>query len=413
MKIYLFFLIALLFLNVSKAQIAQWRGPDRSGKFPNTELLTEWPENGPEMILKVEDLGSGYSSPVMFEGVYYITGKKDTLDYISAIDQKGNLIYQVNYGRSWMNSYPETRCTPTILGGHIYLISGAGEVVCLNRKDGSQVWRVNAYEKYKGEYHSWGVAESPLVIDDKVIYTNGGDEYAVLAFNKDTGDEVWKSKSLGGSRTYVSPIIYQNEDVRLIIALTANHVLGISPENGDFIWQYKYLPDEGESSRGATNSTNSPIVKGNEIFVSKGYNQYGVMLTVSKDGKSVEEKWRTYVMDTHHGHYVNVGDYIYGSNWENNSKGKWVCIKWETGEVMYEEKWHTKGPIMFTENLLYCYEERSGNFALVRPVPEKFDIVSSFKIEYGTGPHWAHPQVADGKLLMRHGEVLMVFNIKK
>ena len=412
MKTYISILLALLFLNVSEAQISQWRGPDRSGKYPDSGLLAEWPENGPEMIIKVDDVGSGYSSPVMYEGVYYITGKIDDSDFLSAVDQEGNLLYQVNYGKSWMNSYPETRCTPTIQGDYIYLISGSGEVACLNRKDGSQVWKVNAHEKYNGEYHRWGVAESPLLIDDKVLYTNGGDNYSVIAFDRETGEEVWKSKSLGGARTYVSPIIYQNEDVQFIIALTANHVLGISPDNGDFIWQYQYLPDDGSTGNGATNSTNSPIVKGNEIFISKGYNQYGVMLRVSNDGKSVEEIWRTYVLDTHHGHYVNVGDYIYGSNWENNSKGKWVCLEWATGEVMYEEEWHTKGPIMFADNLLYCYEERGGNIALVNPTPDNFDIVSSFKIEYGNGPHWAHPHVANGKLLMRHGEVFMVFELK-
>ena len=117
-------------------------------------------------------------------------------------------------------------------------------------------------------------------------------------------------------------------------------------------------------------------------------------------------------MDTHHGHYVYAGDYVFGSNWENNSKGKWICLEWYTGEVMYEEEWITKGSIVFADGLLYCYEERSGNVALVNPTPDKFDIISSFKIESGTGPHWAHPYIADGKLLIRHGDVLMVFEIK-
>jgi hypothetical protein len=78
---------------------------------------------------------------------------------------------------------------------------------------------------------------------------------------------------------------------------------------------------------------------------------------------------------------------------------------------MYDEKWNTKGSIALAEGLLYCYEERGGNVALVKPTPEKFDIISTFKIEDGTGPHWAHPYIADKKLLIRHGEVVMVFDI--
>ncbi|MDZ7604200.1 MAG: hypothetical protein U5K79_01120 [Cyclobacteriaceae bacterium] len=78
---------------------------------------------------------------------------------------------------------------------------------------------------------------------------------------------------------------------------------------------------------------------------------------------------------------------------------------------MYEQAWITKGPIVSADGLLYCYEERTGNVALVNPNPEKFEIISTFKIAEGSGPHWAHPYIKDGKLLIRHGDVLMVFNI--
>ena len=403
--------ICVLFNTHSFSQNVQWRGPDRSGKYPETGLLQEWPEDGPEMMLKVESIGAGFSTPVLYEGIIYVTGKKDEDDYLSAINLEGKTLYQVAYGKSWTKSYPETRSTPTVEGDRIYVISGTGQVVCLNRKNGETIWSVNASEKYKGQIHRWGVAESPLVIDEKVIYTNGGDEASVIAFNKITGEEVWTTESIGGSRTYVSPVLYQNGNVRLIVASTSDYVIGIEPESGTITWKYKYLPDGVVGGR-PTNSTNSAIVKGNEIFISKGYDQYGVMLQVSEDGANVIEKWRTSVLDTHHGHYVNVGEFIYGSNWESNSQGNWVCLEWDTGKVMYEETWKTKGPIAFADNKLYCYEERQGNVALVNPTPEKFDIVSTFKIEYGTGPHWAHPYISDGKLLMRHGEVLMVFNIR-
>jgi hypothetical protein len=78
---------------------------------------------------------------------------------------------------------------------------------------------------------------------------------------------------------------------------------------------------------------------------------------------------------------------------------------------MYEEEWVTKGSIVSADGMLYCYEERSGNLALVKPNPDEFEVISTFKIEKGSGPHWAHPYIADGKLLVRHGDVLMVFDI--
>ena len=405
-------IISFLIIIDLTAQDAQWRGPDRSGIFPESGLLQQWPENGPEMILKVDNLGKGYSTPVLDGEMIYMTGKEGENDYLYVINMQGEILYKVKYGRSWENSYPETRSTPTIEGNRIYVISGMGEVVCFNKNEANIIWSVNAYEKYDGELHRWGVAESPLVIDNKVIYTNGGNNTSVIAFDKLTGEEKWKTVSVGGQRTYVSPVIFENGNVRQIIASTSDYVIGINPENGQIEWKYYFLRDSQDGEKQVTITPNSAIIKGDELFISKGYNGYGVMLKIADDGKNVTEKWRTEVLDTHHGHYVNVGEYIYGSNWLNNSQGNWVCLKWGNGEVMYEEKWKTKGPIAYADNRLYLWEERTGNFALVNPTPEKFDIVSTFKVEDGSGPYWAHPYISNGKLLLRHGEVLMVFNIK-
>ncbi len=80
---------------------------------------------------------------------------------------------------------------------------------------------------------------------------------------------------------------------------------------------------------------------------------------------------------------------------------------------MYNTTWFNKGPVISADGLLYCYEEKTGNLALVNPTPDKFDVISSFKIEKGKGPHWAHPAIYDGKLFVRHGEFLMVYNIRR
>jgi outer membrane protein assembly factor BamB len=288
-----------------------------------------------------------------------------------------------------------------------------GEVVCLRAHDGSQVWRVDAHERYKGELHRWGVAESPLVVDDKVIYTTGGEMTSVIALDKENGDEIWKTRSLGGPKAFVSPILYEFNGLRQIIAAVAEYVLGIDPANGDILWTYQNLPEEDDKTRGrATIKTNSPIYEGDEVYISRGYDQVSFMLKMAPDGRSVTEKWTGTTMDTHHGGYVKVGDHLYGSNWESNSKGNWVCLDWKTGEVRYEEKWITKGSVVFADGMLYCYEERSGNISLVTPTPEKFDQVSQFRIEAGSGPHWAHPYISAGKLFIRHGDVLMVFDIE-
>ena len=110
---------------------------------------------------------------------------------------------------------------------------------------------------------------------------------------------------------------------------------------------------------------------------------------------------------------MQVDGKIYGSNWLNNRAGNWCCIDWETGKKEYETEWNTKGPIIYADDMLYCYDEAKGNLALVKATPKQFEVVSEFKIPMGTGPHWSHPVIKDGILYVRHGKSLMAFNIKE
>ncbi len=131
--------------------------------------------------------------------------------------------------------------------------------------------------------------------------------------------------------------------------------------------------------------------------------------------KKVEVTWRTETLDTHHGGYVLVNGKIYGSNWINNNDGAWCCVDWETGQTNYEEKWTGgagKGSIIAADNKLYIYDERRGFVGLVNPTPEKFDVVSKFRIAKGSGPYWAHMSIDNGILYLRHGEYFAAYKIK-
>ena len=136
------------------------------------------------------------------------------------------------------------------------------------------------------------------------------------------------------------------------------------------------------------------------------------MFSIGEDGRSVKLKWTNDLLDTHHGNNVLIDGYIYGSTWIHNADGHWACIDWETGTDQWEAEMNNKGSIIAADGMLYCYDEKRGELALVNPTPEKFDIVSSFRIDEGNGPHWAHPLVHNGILYVRHGEVLMAFDVR-
>ncbi len=411
MKQFKLTLAFVLLVIISIAQPTQWRGANRDGKFTDTGLLQKWPDGGPQLLMKVEGIGKGYSSVIATDQYLFATGMIDTLDYISCITPEGKIKWKVPYGRSWTQSFPETRGSATVEGDRVYVISGTGQLVCLNVADGAILWKVNVDKEYKSEWHIWGVSESPLIVDDKVICSPGGKETSIVAFDKMTGKLIWKSESVGGPRCYISPIIYEYKQFRYILAATGTNLIALEPATGKVVWTFKYW-DGAKWDQPGLIWANTPVLKGADIFISMGYDYRDVMLTMSEDGKSVSEKWSNMVLDNHHHGLIELDGNIYGSNWISNSKGKWVCMDWNTGETKYETDWLTKGELVYADGLFYILEEKSGTMALVKPNPQSFEVISSFKLEGGSGPFWSHPFIANGKLYLRHGDVLFVYNIK-
>ncbi len=400
-----------LFIFSSHAQLVQWRGPERDGHFTETGLLKEWPQNGPELILEVENIGKGFSTPVLVGDMIYISGMIDTLDHLTAVDLSGNVKWQAAYGRSWNQSFPDTRSTPLIEDDRIYVQSGTGRLACFNRETGKEMWAVNVDKNFETEYGTWGNSETPLLIDDKIICTPAGSKTSVVAFNKMTGEIIWQTESLGGPRSYASATIYEYKDLRFILAATGIHLLAINPENGEIVWNYKYMDPEKWDREGLI-WANTPVYKENEIFLSMGYNYDAVMLEMDSLGTSVSEKYIDHTLDNHHHGLILYDGHLYGSNWFDNRRGRWVCMVWDTGEIKYVDDWDTKGALVMADDMLYAYNER-GNVGLVKPHADSFEVVSQFKITKGAGPHWAHPFIADGKLFIRHGEIVMVYDIKE
>ncbi len=390
--------------------IVQWRGPDRLGIYPDTDLLKQWPANGPELLLEVDNLGDGYSSPVVYNNLIYVTGTRDSVDFITAIELSGTKRWEKPYGKAWYRTYSDNRCTPTIENNRIYLISGMGEVVCMDAVTGSIYWTVDAQTNFKGEFQNWGIAESALLTDRAAIYTVGGEETSVVAFDKMTGNLLWKSKSLGGARAYASPSLIEYKGQQMILAQTARDLIALNPADGTIVWNYDLIQYH-TNRMGVGAQTNTALFHNNEIFVTSGYDHPGTMFTLADDRKSVSLKWKNDTLDCHFGGVVMLDGKIFGSNWTSNSGGNWVCLDWKTGKTLYETQWNNKGAIIAADGMLYCYEEKSGNIGLVRPSASKFDLVSSFKVEKGTGPHWAHPAIFGRKLYVRHGQVMMVYNI--
>ncbi|WP_347840240.1 PQQ-binding-like beta-propeller repeat protein [uncultured Draconibacterium sp.] len=399
--------------NLCAQDLIEFRGIGRSGHYPETSLLKQWPENGPELLLKIEGVGKGYSTPIVVNQTIYVTGiKTDTTDMLSAFSLKGELLWDTPYGRSWTRSYTDSRSTPTYSDGKLYVSSGTGQLSCIDAQTGKLIWKVDAVEKYGGEIHRHGDAEAPLVVHNMVAYMVGGEKNTMVAFNKNNGEEIWQSKSLGGAKSYASPTLIQHNNRPIILAQTTDNLIGIDARNGTTLWNYNLIQYH-TSRQGVGGNTNPPLYHNGEIFVTSGYDHPGLMFSLSEDGNTIRLKWQNDTLDNHHGGVVLLNGNIYGANWQHNSRGKWVSLNWETGKANWENEYENKGSIITADNMLYLYEEKRGNVALVEPSTEALKIKGSFVINDGAGPHWAHPAIYDGKLFIRHGDVLLIYNIRE
>jgi outer membrane protein assembly factor BamB len=402
-RIFYLFLMMLFILGYSVAfgQVdAQWRGPDRDGVYPNESLLKTWPEEGPKEIWAVEGLGDGYSSPAVTADRIFLTGMTGGEGFLFAFDHNGKLVWKASYGPEWNGSRPGSRTTPTVVGDKIYLMSAEGQAVCIN-KEGKKIWSVDLMAEFGARNLQWGMTESPLVDGDRVFCTPGGREVMIAALDRHSGKTIWKIRGNGETSGYCSPCLVKHGKRRLLLTMTGKSVVGVDADTGEYLWQHSHVTDYDVNA-------NTPLYHDGLIYTVSGYGTGGQMFELSEDGTSIKRVWSQSKLDSQMGAAVLVNGYIYGSG--HNSRG-WHCLDWKTGQVQFTAREiGNKGAIIFSDGMIYCYSE-NGYVAMVEPDPQEFKVKSSFRIKKGSGEHWAHPVIKDGRLYIRHGDALMVFRI--
>lgn len=388
--------LALVVSTVQAADSPQFRGPDRDGVYPETGLLSSWPDGGPELLWSADGLGEGFSSVAVVGERIYTTGKYGRRGSVVALDGEGERLWTTEYGEVHDgNGYPGARTTPTYSDGMLYIMTSMGVAVALDAESGEIRWR----RDLPSRNITWGITESPLVIDDMAIFTPGGEAGTMVALDKKSGEPRWAMTELLERSAYCSPRLLDDGERRQIVTLTERHMIGVDPGDGDLLWQRTY---PGRYDIHAV----SPIFHGRSIYVSDGYGQGGKMFELAADGRGIELVWEDDKLDVHHGGAVLIDGTIYGAA----SNGTWYALDAASGEIRASQRRLGKGSVVYADGRLYGYVE-SGDVLLVDPDPDHFTVISRFEIDQGRGQHWAHPVISGGVLYIRHGDVLMAFDI--
>ncbi|MCB1087929.1 MAG: PQQ-like beta-propeller repeat protein, partial [Verrucomicrobiae bacterium] len=226
--------------------------------------------------------------------------------------------------------------------------------------------------------------------------------------NKKTGATVWEAADLGaGKAEYASVVITEMNGKRQYIKLFDTQVVSVDAENGKPLWKSDWP--------GKTAVIPTPIVDGNEVYVTSGYGVGSKLFKVGADN-ATEDVWVNTVMKNHHGGVVKVGDKLFGFS----DGGGLICQDWKTGEMVWNEKgrFTTKGAVMVADGNLVCLNEDDGTVTLAKASPDGFEQLGQFQLEPQSsnrnpkGKIWAHPVVIGGKLYLRDQEYIVCYDVK-
>ena len=405
-------LVLIAAASVHAADWPQFHGPNRDNKSTDTGLLKKWPKGGPRRIWEATGIGQGYSTVAIVGKRIHTTGSINGDCVITALDMDGKKVWTRTNAKAWKGSYPGTRSTPTITDGMLYHLSGIGNLVCLKADDGEVVWSTDIMRQFRGRNIIWGLAESPLVFDDKVVCTPGGKDVSMVALNRKTGKVVWKCRGTGDRPGYASPILVEYKGLRQIVTVMSESVVSVRASDGKLLWKYphKVYMDE---------NITTPIFHDGFLIVS-GCVRRGttsLRLDISGDSCSVSRHWHNGTLDNKQGSIVLVDGRVYGYAESLGRSAPWMCIDFKSGRNIFKSApvqssyKYRNGCLTYADGMFYLYSD-DGHMVLAKATDEGFEVTGSLKLkDPGKRPTWAHPVVCGGRLYVRYGDKLGVYGV--
>lgn len=398
----------------------QWRGPDRTGISADVGLLKDWNQRKPSLLWTAPGMGGGYASVSLADGRIYTTGnQRDGQAVICVNAADGKVLWTSRLTDSVPDhSYDGSRCTPSLDGDRLYAIASSGKIACLKTADGSIVWSRD-FAEWGGKMMSvWGFSESPLVDGDRVLCTPGGPAAMLVALEKQTGRDIWKTSipNLGRSGEdgagYSSIVVSNAGRLKQYVQLVGKGLIGVRATDGKFLWGYNRVAN-------GTANIPTPLVFGDYIFCSTGYGTGAALVKLTKSGANIRCDEQYFLpgdkIQNHHGQMILKDGFVYLGSGHRN--GFPACVELATGRIAWggKERGAGSGSAAITladGNLVFRYE--SGEIALIEATPRSYNLKGSFKPQIvGRNPCWSHPVVIGGRMYLRDQDSLMCYDVRE
>jgi outer membrane protein assembly factor BamB len=389
---------------------SDFRGPNRDGRS-DEPIRTTWPAGGPRLLWK-QPIGLGYASFVAADGRAFTIEQRRNLEVLAAYDiETGRELWT----HAWRGEFVESmggdgpRATPTYHEGRVYTLGAEGALHCVDARTGNLIWSRNILEDAGATNIDWGMAASPLIVDDKVIVLPGGSRgRSVAAYDRLNGAPIWTS--LDDRQAYTSPMLVTLGGVRQLLVVSAMRVMGLTVENGRVLWEYPWVTQYG------INVAQPLLLGGDRIFVSAGYDHGAVVLEVARAGDqvgrpgavdpafSVRPIWQNNRMKNKFTSSVLHDGFIYGLD-----EAILACVDARTGDLKWKGGRYGYGQVLLAGDQLIVLTE-DGDLAVVRAAPERHVEVGRWPAI--SGKTWNHPILVNGRLLVRNLREMAAFDVR-
>ena len=378
----------------------EFRGPSRDGHYRGA-IRTAWPAEGLTPMWK-QPVGGGYASFSTAGGRAFTIEQRGPQEVVAAYDiATGRELWTHGWNArfSEMLGGDGPRTTPTVDRGRVFALGGEGELRALDAGDGRLLWRANILADAGARNREWGVAGSPLIVDDAVVVTPGGPGgKSVVAYDAASGRIAWSA--LDDPTSYSSPMLVTIGGVRQILVFSATRLAGITPGEGRVLWEYPWVTDP------RVNASQPVLIGDDRVFVSTGYGKGAAVIELSRAGDAfaVREVWRNIRMKNQFSTSVLHEGHLYGLDGPILA-----CVDAATGDLKWKGGRYGYGQVMLASGHLIVLTE-DGDMALVRATPERHTEITRFPVF--DARTWNHPAIAGGILLVRNLAEMAAFDLR-
>ena len=407
-------LCTLFLMSAVTAVAANWpqfRGPERTAISAEQGLLRAWPEGGPEVLWSIP-VAQGYAAPAVFDGrVYFNDYDEATSEFLvrCATLTDGEEQWRFSEKRRIRPNHAITRSVAATDGRFVFSLSPKLTLYALDAETGEEIWRKSFVRDYGAKIPPWYNGQNPLLEDDRIIVAPAGPDALVVAVDKATGEELWRTPNPEGwLLSHASPMPATLGGVDQYLFSVLQGTVGVAAADGRLLWHFPFKFNLSVSP--------SPLaVDAERVFITGPYDSGGAMIRVVRDGDSFTAEqvfvlpsniWNSEVHTPilHEGHMFAVG---------RKRRGLFTCLDLDGNQVWTSDgqAYFGLGSYILADGMFYILEGKTGMLRLLEASTSEYKELASAQILAGHDV-WAPLALADGRLLVRDLNRLVCLKVR-